>query len=82
MVAAAGYLTRYVDAALRTFIPLADGITLQSARSRAKSWRGSRLFYDELMAMPIPLAERLKGAMIETTTGETCVFTCWRRFIC
>lgn len=61
-IAAAGYLTRYVDAALRTFIPLADGITLQSARSRAKSWRGSRLFYDELMAMPIPLAERLKAA--------------------
>lgn len=61
-IAAAGYLTRYVDVALRTFIPLADGITLQSARSRARSWRGSRLFYDELSAMPIPLLERIKAS--------------------
>jgi glycosyltransferase involved in cell wall biosynthesis len=61
-IAAAGYLTRFADIALRTFIPLEDGITLNSARSRAKSWRGSRLFYDELMAMPVPLLERLKAA--------------------
>jgi glycosyltransferase involved in cell wall biosynthesis len=62
-IAAAGYRTRYIDEALRTFIPLADGITLQSARSRAKSWRGSRLFYDELSAMPIPLLERFKASV-------------------
>lgn len=62
-IAAAGYLTRFADIALRTFIPLADGITLHSARSRARSWRGSRLFYDELATMPIPLPERLKAAV-------------------
>lgn len=62
-IAAAGYRTRYADIALRTFIPLDDGITLHSARSRAKSWRGSRLFYDELSAMPIPLAARLKASV-------------------
>jgi len=62
-IAAAGYLTRYADIALRTFIPLADGITLHSARSRARSWRGSRLFYDELATMPIPFTERLKASV-------------------
>jgi len=62
-IAAAGYSTRYVDIALRTFIPLEDGITLHSARSRARSWQGSRIFYNELSAMPIPFRERLKAAI-------------------
>jgi len=62
-ISQAGYLTRFADIALRTFVPMEDGITRQSAKSRAKSWKGSRLFYNELCAMPIPSADRLRAAV-------------------
>jgi glycosyltransferase involved in cell wall biosynthesis len=58
---ALGYKTRFFNEALKIVEYRPDGLTASSVRIRANNPVGSRLYYQELIGLPIPEHDRIKA---------------------
>lgn len=55
------YKAKFVNAALRIYVPRSDGLMASSVRIRVENPRGARLFYYELYNMQIPFVQKIKA---------------------